>query len=245
MSEIIKTEAIVLSKLDYRDTSKIANLFTEDFGKISVIVKGGRSNKSRMGRIVDPLNHLQIIIYKKESRDVQLLSEAEIISHFSKLKENLSALKYSYAVIELVYKLASDFEQNKKTFSGIVRILSLLEKGDEKPDVLFGRFFIFLMKETGYEIQLSKCSVCGRTDLKNMILGFNWDSGMLCVNCREEKVENFRINPELFDYLNCLKYNRFIPEMSNTINNYVNKFFESYLQFHVPGFKEIQSLKSF
>ena len=160
MSEIIKTEAVVLNKIDYRDTSVIASLDTEDLGRISAILKGGRSPKSKTGRIVDPLNHLQIIIYKKDTRELQLLSDAEIISHFSKLKENLSALKYSYAVIELVQKLTAVDQQNKKTFKGIVRILSLLEKGEEKPEVLFGRFFIFLMKETGYDIQLQKCSIC-------------------------------------------------------------------------------------
>ena len=245
MSEIIKTEAVVLNKINYRDTSIIASLYTQEFGKISAIIKGGRSSKSKTGRIVDPLNHLQIIIYKKETRDVQLLSDAEIISHFSKLKENLDALKYSYAVIELVHKLAPVDEQNKKTFKGIVRILSLLELNEEKPEVLFGRFFLFLMKETGYEIQLQKCSVCGRTDLNNMTVGFNWDSGILCVNCRQEKVDNYRINPELFDYLNCLKNNKLVPAVSDPIISDANKFFETYLQFHVPSFKEIKSLKSF
>ena len=82
MSEIIKTEAIVLSKLDYRDTSKIANLFTEDFGKISVIIKGARSPKSKTGKIVDPLNHIRIVYYNKESRDLQLISDAESINYF-------------------------------------------------------------------------------------------------------------------------------------------------------------------
>jgi DNA repair protein RecO (recombination protein O) len=60
MSEIVKTEAVVLNKIDYRDTSVIASLYTEDFGKISAIIKGGRSSKSKTGRIVDPLNHLRI-----------------------------------------------------------------------------------------------------------------------------------------------------------------------------------------
>jgi DNA repair protein RecO (recombination protein O) len=245
MSEIIKTEAVVLNKIDYRDTSVIASLYTEDFGKISVIVKGGRSSKSKTGRIVDPLNHLQIILYKKETRDIQLLSDAEIISHFARLKENLSALKYSYAVIELVHKLTPVDEQNKKTFKGILRILSLLEKGEEKPEVLFGKFFLFLMKETGYEIQLEKCSVCGRSALNNMVCGFNWDTGILCVNCKEEKVDNYRIKPELFDYLNCLKTSKLTPAVSDSIINDANEFFETYLKFHVPGFKEIQSFKSF
>jgi len=245
MSEIVKTEAVVLNKIDYRDTSVIASLYTEEFGKISAILKGGRSTKSKTGRIVDPLNHLQIIIYKKETRDVQLLSDAELISHFSKLKENLSALKFSYAVIELVYKLTPVDEQNKKTFKGIVRILSLMEKGEEKPEVLFGKFFLFLMKETGYEIQLNKCSVCNRTDLNNMMLGFNWDLGILCVNCKEEKMDNCRINPELFDYLICLKTNKLVQAVRSIIINDANKFFEAYLQFHVSDFTEIKSLNSF
>jgi DNA repair protein RecO (recombination protein O) len=148
-------------------------------------------------------------------------------------------------VIELVHKLTPVDEQNKKTFKGIVRILSLLEKGEEKPEVLFGRFFIFLMKETGYEIQLEKCSVCARSDLKNMMLGFNWDTGILCVNCKEEKVDNYRINPELFDYLDCLKNNRLVPTSTDPIINDAIKFFETYLKIHVPDFKEIQSFKSF
>ncbi|MCH7771446.1 MAG: DNA repair protein RecO, partial [Bacteroidetes bacterium] len=74
MSKIIKTEAIVLSKMNYRDTSIITIVYTEELGKISAIVKGGRSPRSKFGMIIDPLNHLQIIIYLKESREVQLLS---------------------------------------------------------------------------------------------------------------------------------------------------------------------------
>jgi DNA repair protein RecO (recombination protein O) len=245
MSEIVKTEAVVLNKIDYRDTSVIASLYTEDFGKISAIIKGGRSTKSKIGRIVDPLNHLRIILYKKETREVQLLSDAEIISHFTRLKENLAALKYSYAVIELVHKLTPVDEQNKKTFKGIVRILSLLEKGEEKPEILFGKFFIFLMKETGYEIQLEKCSVCGRTALKNMTIGFNWDTGILCVNCKGEKIDNYSMKVELFDYLNCLKSHKLAPAFSDSVISDANKFFETYLKFHVPGFKELQSFKSF
>ena len=52
MSEIIKTEAVVLSKLNYGDSSSIASLFTEDFGKLSVIVKGARSPKSKYGKLL-------------------------------------------------------------------------------------------------------------------------------------------------------------------------------------------------
>ena len=48
MSEILKTEAIVLGKMDFSDTSIITNLFTRDFGKFSLILKGGRNPKNRI-----------------------------------------------------------------------------------------------------------------------------------------------------------------------------------------------------
>jgi recombinational DNA repair protein (RecF pathway) len=101
------------------------------------------------------------------------------------------------------------------------------------------------MKETGYEIQIEKCSVCARLDLKNMMNGFNWDTGILCAECKEEKIDNYRIKPELFDYLNCLKSNKLVPAVSDSAINDANNFFETYLKFHVPDFKEIQTFKSF
>ena len=245
MSEIIKTEAVVLSKINYGDTSIIASLYSKDSGKMSVIIKGGRSPKSKIGMMVDPLNHLEIVFYKKESRDVQLLSGVEIISHFHHLKEDLERLKYSYAVIELVKNLSPENEPNIKTFKGIVRILSLFDSSNESPEILFGRFFLFFIEEVGYQLQLFKCSVCGKDDLKNKILGYNYDRGLLCEDCRAENINNYEINSELFDYLHCLKTNKSIQSVNDyTIKN-ANSFFENYLKFHISDFKGIQSFTAF
>ncbi|MFI5237903.1 MAG: DNA repair protein RecO, partial [Ignavibacteriales bacterium] len=161
MSEIVKTETIVLSKMDYGDTSIIASLFTEDYGRLNVIVKGARSSKSKYGRIIDPINHLSVVLYNKVSRDLQLLSSADIIDHYPFVKEDLGRLKYAYSSIELVKKLLAEHEVNKKIFKGSVRILSRLNSAEEIPEITFGRFFFFFLKEIGYEIQIGYCSVCG------------------------------------------------------------------------------------
>jgi DNA repair protein RecO (recombination protein O) len=102
MSEIVKSEAVVLGKMNYGDTSSIVSLFTEEEGKVSAIVKGARAPNSKYGRIIDPLNHLQVVFYKKESREVQLVSNAEIVNYFPAVKSDLEVLKYAYAIIELV-----------------------------------------------------------------------------------------------------------------------------------------------
>jgi DNA repair protein RecO (recombination protein O) len=81
--------------MNYGDSSSIALLFTEDLGKISVIVKGARSPKSKYGKIVDPLNYLSVVLYKKETRDLQLLSGADIIEHYPAMKNDLNKLGYA------------------------------------------------------------------------------------------------------------------------------------------------------
>jgi len=245
MSEILKTEAVVLSKMNYSDTSLIASLFTEESGKISTIIKGGRNPKSKLANVVDPLNHLQVIIYKKENRDLQLLSEADNISHFPRLKENLEVLKYSFSVLELVNNLSPENEANKKIFNGLVRILSLFDSSNEHPAVIFGRFFLFYISEIGYRLELDKCSGCNSAELKNKNLGYNYENGLLCSTCKEQGINNCEISPELFNYLLCLKNNYRVEQFGESLIKSSLNFFEAYLKYHISDFKGIQSLKSF
>ena len=243
MSEIIKTEAVVLSKINYGDTSSIVSLYTESDGKLSVIVKGGRSPKNKTGKIIDPINHLQIIIYKKNTRDIQILSNADLISHFVNIKEDLDATKYSFAIIELVKSLTAEHESNPKLFKGLIKILSMLNEKKEAPAFLFGRFLLFFLSELGYEISMDKCVICGEKVLTQKTLGFNFESGFVCANCFESHSGLENISAELFELISCLKNNRKIEKFSVDIMDNFNLLLERYLKFHVSDFKGIQSFQ--
>ncbi len=243
MSEIITTEAIVLSKLKYGDTSKIVTLYTKDFGKLSAIVKGGRNSKSNIGAIVDPMNHIQIVLYKKDTREIQLISSADLINHFRHVKEEFERLEYSQAILELLKKLTVEHEVNLRLFKGVVRILNLLDTSNELPVITFGRFFIFFLSELGYEIQLEKCCVCGKANLENIELSYNFDLGILCNVCRKNHLESISISSELFKYMVCLKTNKKIETLSNGTAEKAVVFMERYLKFHIPDFKGIQSIQ--
>jgi DNA repair protein RecO (recombination protein O) len=216
MSKIIKTEAVVLSKLNYGDSSSIVTLFTKEYGKLSAMLKGGRNPKSKLSLIVDPINYLEVIFYNNPSRDLQILSSADIKAHFPKIKDDLDKLKYAHSVIELVKNLSVEHEVNKKLFSGIIRILELMGEGKENPAVTFGRFFLFFLKELGYEFQL-----------------------------KTNYLENITMNPELFHYFNCLKKNESPGVVNPAIINGAVTFLENYLKYHVSDFKGLQSLQMF
>ena len=244
MSEIIKTEAVILSKMNYGDTSNILSVYTKDYGKLSVIIKGAKSSKSKSGLIADPPNLVQIVLYKKDTRDIQVISSIDMISYFPKMKEDIERLKYSFAIIELVKKLTPENETNLRLFNGLSRILSLIDSSDDNPKILFGRFFLFFLKEIGYEVQLGKCASCEKADLTGENLGYNFELGIICSNCSGKKRVDFSLSQELFNYLLCLNYNKSAEIYKEFILDKAIIFMERYLKFHVPDFNGIQAFQT-
>ncbi len=243
MSEIIKTGALVIGKINYGDTSTIASLFTEEYGRLSAMVKGGRNPKSKIAHVIDPLNYVQVVIYRKSSRELQLLSTADLIEHYPVVKNDLEKLKYSYAVIELIKTLIPENEVNQKLFRGTVRILKLLDTTTGRDKMLFGKFFLFFIRQIGYEMQLNRCSNCGKTIAENDYLSYNGQIGILCSNCKNLYPGN-EPDAELFNCLKSLKLNSEIVFPEKTYTDVIS-FLEQYLKVHVPDFKGLQSLKTF
>ena len=78
---ICSTKAIVLNHKKFSDTSLICNLYSENYGKISIIAKGARSLKNPHGAVLEPLNYIDLIYYYKPKRNIQLFKEASIINN--------------------------------------------------------------------------------------------------------------------------------------------------------------------
>ena len=243
MSEILKTEAIVLKKIEFGETSRIAHFYTKDLGRISGIIKGAKSPKSKFGKSVDILNHLNLVLYNKNTREIQLISDIELINHFRKTKDNYEKLKYALAVIELVSALTVEHDPNKRLFDGTTKILKLIEDGFEEEAVLFLRYMLFFIKEIGYEFQLEVCSICNRKVLEGENISYIYDQGIVCGECRHDRIANVELNSELFNFLLCLSQKKNVPNISQKDISRLINILERFLISNVKEFKGLNSLK--
>lgn len=242
MSQLHKTNAIVLSKLNFGDTSKIVTLFTEEFGKETCIIKGARSPKSKIGGIVDVMNHIQVVFYKKESREVQMISQADLISNFTIIKENLDKLKYASSVLELLNSLTISNEQNEKLYRGSVRILDLMNDPLSDSQLLFVKYFMFFIDELGYSLKEFVCKLCGKSLHEEDRVFYNHEKGFMCADCQSNELINYEFSKELFNLLVCLsgKQNHCRYNAENLAR--LISFFERFLKYHIPEFKGIKSI---
>jgi DNA repair protein RecO (recombination protein O) len=244
MAEILKTEALVLRKLNFGDSSNIGSFYSKDLGKISAIIKGARSPKSKMGKIADVLNRVEIVIYKKESREVQLITQIDLVSHYPLIKNDLDKLKYASAILELINEFVLENETNDKLYRGTTKILDMINANGQ-PLFLFSKYFIFFINQIGFEIEFEKCQSCKKQLNGKTKVGFNYESGFYCPECLKDHIISFEFSAELFELLICLSSKRNDCSFNDDYLKKIVIFLEKFLIYHMPEFKGLQSLKMF
>ena len=243
MAEIIKNEAIILRKSKYSDSSLILQLYTKSNGKISAIVKGARSSKSKIGSKIDLMNYVEVIFYNKEEKDLQLVTQVNLLNHFPHVKEDLEKIKYASAVCELVLRLVPEHEPNDKLFRGTIKILQLMNSPAQSSMLLFAQYLLFFTKEIGFEISFKNCSNCGNPIEENVGNAFGYSTGIICSECNEDKMLTFQFSEELFNLFVCLSTKNKISSINKKHIENIIFILEKYLVYHSPDFKGIKSLQ--
>ena len=87
-----KALALVVRTTDWSETSRIATLWTREFGKVRVLAKGGRRLKSNFENALDLLTLCRIVFLRKSSSSLDLLTEAQVVERFPRLRSDLPAL---------------------------------------------------------------------------------------------------------------------------------------------------------
>ncbi len=158
---ILKTEAIVLKTQDFRETSKILSVYTKKYGRVQLIAKGVRAQKSKFGALLDSLNYLNLVFYFKETRELQFLSNADIVKPFLGIREDLRRFATASILAEVVYRTQLVGEPNGRLFANVVAALQGINRSSAYRNYL-AAFLIRFLEISGFKPRLRRCSSCGR-----------------------------------------------------------------------------------
>ena len=138
---IQKTKGIVLHSIKYGDTSLIAHLYTEDFGRHSFLFKGVRSNKSKIkSNIIQPIFILNLESYFKEGKDLSLVKEASLTKPFTHIPYELHKSAQAMFIAEILYHCLREEELNKPLFEFIcssIEYFDLMTSGSADFHIIF------------------------------------------------------------------------------------------------------------
>lgn len=108
------SEGIILARRNFGEADRILILFTEDFGKISLIAKGARKLTSRKRGGIEIFNHIKFSAVK--SRGIDILTEVQVVYSPDGVKNDLRKISIGYYFCEVVGKITSDEEKHLQVF---------------------------------------------------------------------------------------------------------------------------------
>lgn len=240
---IHKTEAIVLKRFDFRETSMIANFYTLDFGKISGILKGIREEPAKFASTLEPFSYNDIVFYKKRNSSLHLISQCDVKNNFDAIRQNIGKIGNGSIMMELLDALVAIEDKNEDIFNLALDSLKELE-ATNNPSRIMTIFKIKALSLSGFKPHFDSCVSCDARILGlskfSLMLG-----GLLCQQCYTKDMSARSIFRGTVATVLHIEKNNFRDCLSLGMNPQIKKELEfilnSFLNFHLE--KELKSQK--
>lgn len=221
---LIKTSGIVLKTTKYGDTSLIVTVLTRDFGKISAIAQGGRTNRSKMLAGLQLFSFSEIVMYKAKSKaGLYHLDEMTVSEGFSSIRADLDKMAYASYFADVCIGTATEDSDESEMLGLLLNTLYALDKDICDYEKIKTVFEWRLAAIEGYAPQLDACGCCGENEeiyglsckegsvfCKKCAMGLNGiaqlSSGMVKIieyitGCEAKKIFAFETNQKTVNYL--------------------------------------------
>ncbi|MGE5174807.1 MAG: DNA repair protein RecO [Hyphomicrobiales bacterium] len=242
---IVETEALVIRSYRLGETSLIVSLYTREFGLLRCVAKGARGPKSRFGAALEPGVRLRAVVYRKLSRDLQLLSKADILGYWPALWEDPDRFARAGAVLEFLERAAYGESGDPELIDLAVETLAAMAAAPAGAlEPMLRAFEIQACRRLGYAPELTRCLSC-RRPLAQGGLFHPVKGGLLCGDPCGDDGGSFRLSERARRTLEALAEHPVASVAGWAIERYpgpeVSKAIERFLTAHLERFEGLRA----
>ncbi len=237
-------EGIILSEVNYSESSKILNILTKEYNLIAVISRGCRNIKSKLRGVSRKLIYAKFNIYYKENGLSTLIS-VDIIDSYKNILLNLSKISYATYILELTNQVIKQSDNNN-IFNILKSSLQKINDGFNE-EIITSIVEIKYLDYLGVKPNIDNCSICGST---KDIITLNSDvGGFLCKECLTNQYIVKEITIKLirmFYYVDIDKITKLAIKKDNMkeLNEFLQEYYEKYTGIYLKSKKILEKIEN-
>ena len=232
-------EGIVVSCMDYLESSKIVNLLTND-GSISLIVKGSKKIKNK-NHVIGNMTYAKFNIFYKEGK-LSNLNSFDIINNFKNIRINYELINYSSTLINISKRIVN-LDNNINIYNILIDALCKIDDlyNDNRDNIdttcyyktIFDIVLIKYLKYLGVPIY-PYCIKCG----SDKVYAISSDLSFICDICyTNEIVKDMKTIKyiKMFDSIDIKKICKINMDLNviNEIHSFVLDYYEKYTGIYI------------
>jgi DNA repair protein RecO (recombination protein O) len=178
-----ETEAIILRCYPLGEADRLVSFLGRTTGRLRGVATGARRPKSRFGSTLEPLSHIRMWFYERETRELVRIQQCELIQSFLEVQRDYNLSLGLAAVSEIAEGLLPEREPAEAAFRLV--LVTAREIGRHARIALpLAYFNLWMMRLGGWLPQLDRCAGCGRGLGAEAAYASPFFSGLACANCR-------------------------------------------------------------
>jgi len=240
---IDKARGLVLVRRDFRETSVIAEFYTSEFGKISGLFKGIRSDPEKFASNLEPFSLNEIVFYRKTHSPLHLVSQADKTDNFTRVRQSIEKTVMAGFMMELINSVMQPEDKNEDIFNLATASLKEMET-NYNPEKIMTIFKIRMLALSGFKPHFDSCVSCNDriTGQSKFSLSLG---GLLCPSCAQKDPAARSIFRGTVATILHIERNDFRAGLNLGMNPQIKKeldlILNSFLNFHLG--KELKSQK--
>ena len=221
---IKKIEGIIVSEVDYKESSKIINVFSPTVGVIGILARGTKKVNNNLSGVTSKLTYGYFYIKYKEN-GLSTLIEVDVIDGFKKIRRNIEMISYASYLLELS-SMAYKHDNNLEIYNLLIASLKKINEGYDY-EVITNILELKLLEYLGIKPVIDSCVSCGSK--ADIVTISSYRGGYLCKNCaRDEVIVNIKTIKllRMFYYVDINKISKL--DISDNIKKELNRFIDDY-----------------
>lgn len=193
---LVATRAIVLHGFPYLESSRVLRLITREAGVQSVIAKGARRTRARVGSGVDLFAEGDAQIYVKPSRDLHTLGGFDVTRARAGLALDMGRFTAASAIAELALRLVGG-DPHPETFDSVADTLDRLAEAAPAVAAAIAMAGAWrLVSTVGFMPAIDVCASCHGQLAPDAEVAFSHPTGgALCARCARGAGSGRRLPP--------------------------------------------------
>mgnify|MGYP000867843679 FL=1 len=236
-------EALILTTVEYKDSSKILNLYTKE-GFKSVIAHGVKKHNS-LSRYLS--QQCTIIKCSNPFKELSSLKDASLLNEFENIKKDPLMYLYMTHILELLKNTVNEDANHEKMYGFITRLLQKVNDTNLYHEYAY-IFELKLLHFIGYGLQFKKCSICSKTD--DLVFAIS-SGGLVCKEHLDDIVHTY--DESVYSVLKYLYYVDINSEIERRlsdseriiIRHILDVLYDEFISFHTKSMKIIKQFEKY
>jgi DNA repair protein RecO (recombination protein O) len=183
-----RADGIVLRTQKLGEADRIITILTREQGRLRLVAKGVRRTTSKFGARLEPFAHVDIQVFAKPNRALDLITQAEIIAPYGeRIVDDYRRYTAGTAMLETAERLTdAEGEPAVQQYLLLLGGLRALTGAKHAPGLVLDAFILRSLAVAGYAPSFHNCAQCGAEPPENASFRFFAVAagGVVCSSCK-------------------------------------------------------------